>query len=161
MAPKLRLARDIPSRVLDQIKARLASESGFTLIELLVVVQILGILTMIGVPTFVKTKARARTAAGQSNVRGAVTATGLYYADTVNNPTPYTYGSISGAKLRLEGNGVSTTLKAGSKTVVTASDAYCIQDTGDNGATFYRYEGGYGGAAVVAAGACPAAYSAT
>jgi hypothetical protein len=116
---------------------------------------------MIGVPTFVKTAARAKTAAGQSNVHAALTAVASYYADTVNNPTPYTYASISGAKLRLQANGVSATLKGGSKTVSTTSDAYCIQDTGDNGASFYRYEGGQGGAAVIASGACPVAYSAT
>jgi prepilin-type N-terminal cleavage/methylation domain-containing protein len=155
----LRLA--IPQTSLDWVKKRLASESGFTLIELLVVVQVLSILTLIGVPTYVKTAARAKIATAQSNVHSAIAATATYYTDNVVNPSLYSYGSISGAKLRTVSPGISTTLKAGSKTVTITNDAYCIQDSGDGGLTFYRYEGGQGGASAVASGACPVAYSVT
>ena len=144
---------------LDWFKTRLASESGFTLIELLVVMQILAILTLIGEPLYISTASNARIATAQSNVNSAITPAQSYYADTVINPTPYTYGSITGAKLRLEAPGVSATLKAGSKTVSTTNDAFCIQDTGDGGTTFYRFEGGNGGAATIVSGACPAAYN--
>jgi prepilin-type N-terminal cleavage/methylation domain-containing protein len=145
--------------MLDWFKTRLASESGFTLIELLVVMQILSIITLIGEPLYVATASKARIATAQSNVNSAITPAQSYYADTTINPTPYTYGSITGAKLRLEAPGVSATLKAGSKTVSSTNDAFCIQDTGDGGATFYRYEGGNGGASTIVSGACPAAYN--
>ena len=148
----------LQTNMLDRVKARLASESGFTLIELLVVIQLLAILTLIGMPAYLQTAAKARVATAEANVHSAISAAATYYADTVNNPTPYTYGSISGAKLRLTVPGVSTTLKAGSKTVVSTNDAFCIQDSAD-GINFYRYEGGQGGAATVVSGACPAAYN--
>jgi prepilin-type N-terminal cleavage/methylation domain-containing protein len=145
--------------VLDWISNRLASEAGFTLIELLVVMQLLVILALIGEPAYVGTAAKARVATAQSNVSSAITPATSYYADTSINPTPYTYSSISGAKLRLEAPGVSSTLKAGSKTVSSTADAFCMQDSGDGGASFYRYEGGNGGATTLASGPCAAAYS--
>jgi prepilin-type N-terminal cleavage/methylation domain-containing protein len=140
---------------------RLASESGFTLIELLVVVQILAILTLIAVPQFIGVSAKARVAATESNVRSAIPAAMFYYQDTVNNPTPNTFAGISGAKLRLEARGISPNAKAGAKTVSTANDAFCIQDSEDGGKTIYHYEGGVGGAATVLVAACPAAYAVT
>ena len=102
--------------------------------------QILSIITLIGEPLYVATASKARIATAQSNVNSAITPAQSYYADTAIDPTPYTYGSITGAKLRLEAPGVSATLKAGSKTVSSTNDAFCIQDTGDGGATFYRYK---------------------
>jgi prepilin-type N-terminal cleavage/methylation domain-containing protein len=145
--------------VFDRLRTRLASESGFTLIELLVVFQILAIVVLIAVPAYLGTATKARIVDAQSNVNSAITPASSYYADTANNPTPYTFGSISGAKLRIEQPGVGPNVMAGTKTVLTMHDAYCIQDSEDGGATFYHYEGGVGGAAVIVLGACAAAYS--
>ena len=142
-------------------ETRLTSEGGFTLIKLLVVVQILAILTLLAVPQFIGMSAKARVAATESNVRSAIPSATTYYLDTVNNPTPNTFGGISGAKLRLEAPGISPKVKAGARTVVTSNDAFCIQDSENGGTTIYRYEGGTGGAATLLAGACPAAYAAT
>lgn len=148
-------------RIIGRLGDRIGEESGFTLIELLVVLQILAILTLIAVPTFLNTAAKARIAATESNVNSAITATASYYADTVNNPTPYTSGGMSGAKLRIDAPGIGPNLKAGSKTVAISHDAYCIQDSEDGGQTVYHYDGGIGGAAAVLSGACSAAYGAT
>jgi prepilin-type N-terminal cleavage/methylation domain-containing protein len=139
---------------------RLGNEGGFTLIELLVVVQILAILTLVAVPAYLGTATKARQAATESNVNSAIAAASFYYQDTVNNSTPNTFGGISGAKLRLEAPGIGPNVKAGAKTVTTTNDAFCIQDTEDGGKTYYRYEGGVGGAAAIVSGACPAAYHA-
>ncbi len=139
----------------------MTDERGFTLIELLVVIQILGILTVIAVPTFLSTAAKARIAATESNVRSAIPAADGYYFDTVSNPTPNTFGGITGAKLRLVGRGVGINVKAGAKTSSTTNDAFCIQDSEDGGHTIYHYEGGIGGAATILTGACAAGYSAT
>jgi prepilin-type N-terminal cleavage/methylation domain-containing protein len=147
--------------IIGRLSDRMAEQGGFTLIELLVVVQILAILTLIAVPTFLSTAAKARIAVTESNVNSAITASASYYADTVNNATPYTYGGISGSKLRIEAPGVGPNVKAGSKTVATSHDASCIQDSEDGGHTVYHYEGGTGGAATILSGACSAAYSAT
>src|SRR5262249_16849096 len=136
---------------------RLADEEGFTLIELLVVMQILAILVLIAVPTFMSTSAKARIAATESNVRSALPAVTAWWSDTVNNSTPYTFGGLTGAKLRLEAPGVGPNVKAGPKTFTATNDAFCIQDTEDSGRTYYRYEGGTGGAAAIVSGACPAA----
>ena len=143
--------------------ARMAGshEAGFTLIELLVVVQILAILTLVAVPAYLGTATKARIAATESNVSSAIPVATVYYTDTVNNSTPNTFGGISGAKLRLEAPGVGPNVKAGSKTVSTSNDAFCIQDTEDAGKTYYHYEGGQGGAATIVSGACPSAYNVT
>ncbi len=148
-------------RIVARLRGRVTDEHGFTLIELLVVVQILGILTLIAVPAFLSTAAKARIAATESNVRSAVNAASLYYFDTVSNPTPNTFGGITGAKLRLEAHGVGVNVKAGAKTSSTTNDAFCIQDSEDGGHTIYHYEGGTGGPAAILTGACAAAYNAT
>jgi len=123
--------------------------------------QILAILVLIAVPTFISTAGKARIAVTESNVRSAVPVVTAYWSDTTKNATPYTFGGLSGAKLRLEASGVGPNVKAGPKTVSTANDAFCVQDTEDGGKTFYRYEGGTGGAAMIVSGACPVAYSAS
>jgi len=141
-------------------RARLAEDRGFTLIELLVVMQILAILVLVAVPTFLSTSGKARVAVTKANVRSAVPVATAYWSDATKNATLYTFGGLSGAKLRLEASGVGPNVKAGPRTVSTPNDAFCIQDTEDNGMTYYRYEGGTGGAATIVSGACPAAYNA-
>ena len=146
-------------RLIAAIRNRLEGEGGFTMIELLVVVEIIGILTVVAVPSYLSMSAKARTVAAQSNVSSAVAAANVYYMDTVQNPTPGTYGGLSGAKLRLETPGIGANVMAGSKTVTTSHDAFCLQDSEDGGKTFYSYQGGKSGTGVVALGACPAAYT--
>jgi prepilin-type N-terminal cleavage/methylation domain-containing protein len=151
--------RIMPARRGRPVGALLRDADGFTLIELLVAIGIIAILVVMAVPVFLKMTTRARIATAESNVRIAVPAAVAYSNDTTNNPTPSTYTSISGAKLRLEANGIGPNVEAGSKTVSSTNDAFCIQDTEDQGSTFYRYEGGRGGAAVIVSGACPASYN--
>ena len=140
--------------MIDKIKSRMASEQGFTLIELLVVIVIIGILVAIAVPSYLSFRTKAQTAAAQSNVRTAVPAAEGYYNDTGGtNPTPNSYDSISGAKLRTLVPGVSPTLKAGAN---AAKDGYCEQDT--VGTDTWSYAGGVGGASTVTHAACAAGY---
>jgi prepilin-type N-terminal cleavage/methylation domain-containing protein len=146
-------------RAVSSIQERLSGEAGFTLIELLVVMQVIAILTVVALPSFVSMETNARVATAQSNVRSAVTAADAYYLDTVKNSAPGTFGGLSGAKLRLETPGVGPNVKAGAKTVTTANDTFCIQDSEDAGKTYYRFEGGTGGTNTIVLGACPAAYN--
>jgi type IV pilus assembly protein PilA len=126
--------------VIKQLKTRMASEEGFTLIELLVVIIILGILVAIAVPAYLSFAGNAKIAAAKSNVRSAIPAAESYYQDNSGlNPTPGTYDSISGAKLRSEAPGVGPNVKA---TPLAAGNAgYCIEDTEPTGVV-YDYIGG-------------------
>jgi type IV pilus assembly protein PilA len=154
--------------VISKIKTRMASEEGFTLIELLVVIIILGILVAIAVPAYLSFAGKARTSAEKSNVRSAIPAAEAYYQDdqcqttfcvghTVN-----TYDGLKLAMLQGEAPGISNNVKAGA---AAGNQTYCIQDTEDGGTTYYHYEGGAGGPAVItnlpAPGSCPAAYGAS
>ena len=141
--------------MIQKIKSRMASEQGFTLIELLVVIVIIGILVAIAVPSYLSFRTKAQTAAAQSNVRTAVPAAEGYYNDTGGtNPTPNSYDSISGAKLRTLVPGISPTLKAGPN---ANKDGYCIQDT--QGVATWSYSAGVGGTAVMTNAACAGSYS--
>ena len=136
----------------DRIKTRLAADEGFTLIELLVVIIILGILVAIAVPAYLSFTGKAKTAAEQANVRSAVPAAEAFYQ--VGN----TYTGLSLANLNAQAPGIAPTVKAAS---AAGGTGYCIQDTQDNGATYYDYVGGTGAtlnsgfkAATVQAGTC-------
>ena len=65
-----------------------------------------------------------------------------------------TYTGISNAKLVGEAPGVSPTVTAAVKTA--SNQGYCMQSI-TSGST-YHYEGGTGGASVIATGACPTGY---
>ena len=67
--------------MLKQLKERRENEEGFTLIELMVVVLIIAILIAIAVPTFLGARERAQDRATQSNLRNALTAGKVLYAD--------------------------------------------------------------------------------
>jgi type IV pilus assembly protein PilA len=141
----------------------MASEEGFTLIELLVVIIILGILVAIAVPAYLSFADKAKQAAGESNVRSAIPAAESYYEANPTNPNTYT--GLTGALLRTQAPGISTNVKAGSGTNVSAGDIYCIQDTEDGTlAHTWSYEGGAqpasnANAAKLMNVACPAAYA--
>ena len=140
--------------MIDKIKSRMASEQGFTLIELLVVIVIIGILVAIAVPSYLSFRSKAQTAAAESNVRTAVPAAEGYYNDTGGtNPTPNSYDSISGAKLRTLVPGVAPSVKAGAN---AAKDGYCIEDT--IGSDTWSYTGGNGGTSTMTNAACAAGY---
>ena len=62
-------------------KRREDGEEGFTLIELTVVVLIIAILIAVAIPTFLGARKRAQDRAAQSNLRNALTAAKVYYAD--------------------------------------------------------------------------------
>ena len=138
-----------------KIRNRLASQQGFTLIELLVVIVILGVLVAIAVPSYLSFRDKATTAAAEANVRSAIPAAESFYNDpSTGNGT---YANINGAALRAQAPGVSPDITAAQKT--NDSSAYCIQDAKVASST-YHYEGGNGGASVIATGACPAGYDA-
>lgn len=67
--------------MLKQLQERRENEDGFTLIELMVVVLIIAILIAIAVPTFLGARERAQDRATQSNLRNALTAGKVIYAD--------------------------------------------------------------------------------
>ena len=62
-------------------KRREDQDRGFTLIELMVVVLIIAILIAVAIPTFLGARKRAQDRAAQSNLRNALTAEKVYYAD--------------------------------------------------------------------------------
>src|SRR5205823_11572345 len=84
----------------------------------------------------------------------AVRAADVYYNGTGGtNPSPHSYGSIAGAKLRTLVPGISPTLKAGAN---AAKDGYCLQDT--VGTDTWSYAGGVAGASTVTQADCAAGY---
>ena len=63
------------------MQQRLSRDNGFTLVELMVVVLIIAILIAIAIPTFLGARVRSQDRAAQSNLRNALTAAKVYYAD--------------------------------------------------------------------------------
>ena len=149
--------------MITKIKHRLAGEQGFTLIELLVVIVILGILVAIAVPSYLSFRGKAETGASEANVRSAIPAAESYYQDNTgvatdvdSNAGTTKYAGMTGALLRAEAPGVSTSVTAGPN---AAGDGYCVQAV-QGGSTYY-YTGGAGGSATITSGACPAGYTVT
>lgn len=59
-------------------------EAGFSLIELLMVVLVIAILLAIAIPTFMRARQQANDRAVQHNVRNALTATRVYYNESLS-----------------------------------------------------------------------------
>lgn len=116
---------------------RLREESGFTLIELAAVVVIIGVLIAVAVPAYLGFTGSAQTAGGKSNVRSAIPA-----AEQMSNVNG-SYVGISSTTLRSTSPGIGANVKA---VAVHSNLGYCIQDTENNGSTYYDYVGGSPGA---------------
>jgi len=119
--------------------SRMREEFGFTLMELLVVVVVLGVLVAVAVPAFLGTTGNAKTAAAKANVRSAIPVAERMSAQNG------TYVGITGTTLRSNTPGVASAVKA---VAVNSNLGYCIQDTEDNGVTYYNYVGGNVGSAL-------------
>ncbi len=91
------------------------TEQGFTLIELLVVIIIIGILLAIAVPSYLGFRGRAADSSAKANLRAALPAVEVYYADT----GAYTGMTVAALKL------IDQNVNLDGNPVVTAT-TYCI-----------------------------------
>ena len=119
--------------------SRLRDESGFTLIELAIVAVILGVLIGLAVPAYLGFTSSAQTAEAKANLRSAIPA--AERMSSVNGD----YTGISGATLRSGAPGIGAAVKA---VAVNSNQGYCIENTENNGSTFYDYVGGIAGSTV-------------
>ena len=76
-------------------------DEGFTLVELMVVVLIIAILIAIAIPTFLGARVRSQNRAAQSDLRNALTAAKVYYADNDTQDYGFTAADLSGVHANL------------------------------------------------------------
>jgi prepilin-type N-terminal cleavage/methylation domain-containing protein len=98
----------------DQIR----HQDGYTLVELLIAIIIMGLLLAVAVPSYLALRDRASKGAAKTNLREALPAAQLYYADNG------TYVGMTLAALKAINKGLSPTLTVASVTATT----YCLTD---------------------------------
>ena len=94
---------------------KIQNHKGFTLIELLIVVVIIGILAAIAIPRFASTKEKAFDAAAKSDLRNAMTAQEVYFAEN------QTYTAQKADLSLTESQGVTVDVDSGDATGYTMS----------------------------------------
>ncbi len=72
------------------------TDDGFTLVELMVVVLIIAILIAIAIPTFLGARTRAQDRAAQVDLRNALSAAKVFYADETSD---YSFAALDLAKV--------------------------------------------------------------
>ena len=76
-------------------------DDGFTLVELMVVVLIISILIAIAVPTFMGARTRSQNRAVQSDLRNALTAAKVYYADKTTQDYAFAIADLAAVHANL------------------------------------------------------------
>ena len=133
-------------------RERSRDEAGFSLVEMLVVMIILGIFMTIPLGVYLHMRERAENSAAEINVREALPATALYYA---NNET---YSGMNRAELEALADGI---LLSAEPVLSGDGGKFCIESTNNGrsesaltnpGKSIHSYTGPAG---EIVSGGCP------